>query len=505
MSALATPRYAGWLETRYLARKGLWRVRLRYREGTEKPTEAEAFVVADNESEAMERGAEALADARHELTKRVMRTSLPAAQRAQLMTFEQFYETEFVPRRLPQHSSSYQSDVRHNWDANINPYLGGIPLTEFVRRGHEIGREWVTALSANGRRRPTIVKAVNIGRGMLTFAIREGVISPEKGVHPFAYLPLPEKDFEEEIEFALELEQTIAVAWLTPGRLRHTLWLELVADEALRQQEVAPLLWTDLLRENGRPRPTIAVTKAVSGRGRPKEEKGHVGAQIATLKNARQGRRAPELFPALGELVVAVWEDEGSPPLAGRRVFSTAGHLGIQDIDNFRDDFWASALEAAINLDVLEQDGRYGHVTPHRFRGAAASAYGYAPGWNEARLLRHVGHVEMTTTLDWYIRAKENPRPELEAMPIDDQIRRARKRAIDVVERNVARLAGIVAETERELESAKNEQRAKAARSAGARLRIRRRELELAEQKLATLRALVAGEFAEAPAERLAG
>ncbi|MGZ4354646.1 MAG: hypothetical protein ACXVZ4_14000, partial [Gaiellaceae bacterium] len=446
---MTAPRYAGWIEARWLARRGLWRVRLRYRVGVNKLTEAELLLEADDEQAAKERGAELLADARHELTKRLTRDVTPLSQRGELLTLEEWYEDGYQ-ERLAGAKSSYQVDVRAHWGRNIGPFIGGLTLAEFVRSGRQIGREWIKALEQEGRKRPTIEKALNVARGILSEAIREGVLEPAKGVHPFKYVDLPRKQFVEEVEFALSLEQWVGLAWLAPGSLRHTLWLELVGTEALRQQEVAPLLWTDLLRADGTARKTIAVTKAVSGRGLPRLGRGDPGAMIDTLKSAREGRRSPELFPAIGALAELVWRSEGKPGPSGARAFSASGRLGIQDIDNYRDDFWKAALADGIALKLVEQDGRYGHVTPHRGRGCASSAYGHA-GWDEARLRLHVGHRELTTTLDWYFRAREEPDPELEGMPIDAQIRRARARAVPLLERHVALLGERVEEARQAL------------------------------------------------------
>jgi hypothetical protein len=497
------PRYAGWIEARYRPHKGLWQVRLRYRQGGLKATETEIFVQAASKQEALIVGGERLADARYELGKRLLRSALPAHQRSDLMTLEDFYEDVYLVRRFPQLKPSYRSDVGYLWRAHINRLLGGIALADFVRSGKAIGQEFVDVLAEEGLGRPTIVKVLNVARGILTAAIEDQLLKPEAGVHPFKYVVVPSAPFAEEVEVALELEQWIALAWLAPGRLRHTLWLELVGAEALRQQEVAPLLYSDLLHEDGTPRKTIRLTKAVSGRGRPDPAKGRPGAEISTLKNARQGRRAPELFPAVGELVELVWRDEGCPAVVGTRVFATGGFLGIQDIDNFRDDVWRPAFAWALELGVFEPNAepkagptplervraRYGRITPHRGRGVAATAYGYAPGWNEARLLKHVGHMELTTTLDWYFRARDEPRPELEDMPIDEQIRRARRLAVPVLEAQVARLQERIAGYDEELAAARA-QRTGTARALAARRRQSGEELKNASHKLAALRGL---------------
>jgi hypothetical protein len=89
-----------------------------------------------------------------------------------------------------------------------------------------------------------------------------------------------------------------------------------------------------------------------------------------------------------------------------------------------------ASATSALRRAGIEQDGRYGHITPHRFRGAAASSYGYAR-WSEAELLTHVGHKHFTTSLQWYIRAYENPVTDLQGMHPNKQIERARRVTLD--------------------------------------------------------------------------
>lgn len=414
-------RLAGWVETRWSGRRRQYQSRLRYRPDPKAAAVSveEVWHEGRDDENAKTVGREQLAAAQLELTQRLHRAQLPSRARGEATTLEDFRRDVWRPRVWANLPANSQSDHEQQWNRWINPLVGGVPLADF---DPDLGQVLIEEMQRQRAGVPTIEKVVNLIRGYLSDAIKWGWLKSEEGQSPWRHLELPRREFAEEIEFALELEHVELIAWMTVG-LRHALWAELIGCEALRQQELAPLKFSDLLRPDGTPLTRMKVTKAVSGKGRPDPAKRRPGRQIKELKN-RRGRRVPELFPSVADLVVLLREEEGAD--ITRRVFSSDSFDGLPDIDNWRDDFWTPALERA----GIEQDGRYGHLTPHRLRGAAASAYAYAR-WSEGQLMLHVGHKQFTTTLDWYIRAQENPRNDLDGTTVDQQIRRGRELALE--------------------------------------------------------------------------
>jgi hypothetical protein len=360
---------------------------------------------------AAENGRALLGDLQLDLTQRLRRSSGPAFQRGALTTLGQFWDEEWETRELARRPANTRANYGYSFGKWVRPYLGGLSLEEIVQRGTQIGHQWIDAMQKDEAGVATITYAISVAKSVLSDAIEwEWVVASQ---NPLRYVRAPEPSFLEEVEFALEIEHVCLIAWMTPT-LGDVLWAELIGTEALRQQEIVALRLSDLFHQDGTPLDRLKVTKAVSGKGRHRH--------VKELKGG-EGRRSPEFFPSVAALARAYVDNEhpdSRDPSA--RLFPADSWDGIRDMDNWRDDVWEPALRRA----GIEQDGRYGHVTPHRLRGAAASAYGYAR-WKEAELLTHVGHKHFTTSLQWYIRAYENPAPELRGMAPDEQIARARR------------------------------------------------------------------------------
>ncbi len=422
--AATEPRLAGWVETRYAKRRGQYQSRLRYRPSAGTPPVTVEEVWHDSPAGrtdnkrleyAAKEGRRLLGDAQLDLTQRLRLRTAPAFQRGALTTLGYFWDEEWEKRALRKRPANTRANYHYSFKNWVRPYLGGISLDELAKRGTEIGRQWITALQEDNAGVATIEYAISVAKSVLGDAIEwEWVAAAD---NPMRFVRAPEREFKEEVEFALEIEHVCLTAWMTPT-LGDVLWAELIGTEALRQQEIVLFRLSDLFHEDGSPLSRMKVTKAVSGKGRHRHTKGLKGGS---------GRRSPELFPEIAKLARLYVETEHpTPDDLSARLFPANSWDGIRDIDNWRDDVWEPALRRA----GIEQDGRYGHITPHRFRGAAASSYGYAR-WSEAELLTHVGHKHFTTSLQWYIRAYENPVTDLQGMHPNKQIERARRVTLD--------------------------------------------------------------------------
>jgi|GEM_PF-2945941 hypothetical protein len=465
---------AGWLEVRYSKRRDLWQIRLRHRPpGMPTQTEDECWVAAASEAEARALGGDQLVEKRLALTRRLKRRNLPRSQRGSL-ALGAFYKEVWYERVYPKLPANSQNDHDQQWRKWIEPYVSGYTLAEFAEDGPNIGHFWVSEMQRDGAGVPTIQKVVALARGYLTDAIRWRYLTVTE--NPLKYVELPQREFVESSEYALQIEHVELLAWLTPGPLRNTLWTELIGCEALRQQELSVLRWSDLYHPSWEPRSYAEITKAVSGKGGRRE--------IKTLKNASEGRRNPELWTPLLPLLDAVRAEEQVENLDAF-VFVSGSADGLPDIDNWRDDVWTPALKAA----GIEQDGIYGHLTPHRLRGAAGTAFGYALAPQHVVMI-FLGHRQETTSLDWYLRAYKNPDPELRGMPVAEQIVRAREIVLPQVRARVDALACTVEEHATLARAASAAGDVKQARHQGMLRANRSRELANARQKAELLRSL---------------
>lgn len=469
---------AGWVEARFLKRRGLWQVRLRYRSpGLSTQTEAEAWVEAEGKEEAVARGGDELTEARLKLTRRLQRRDLPRGQRGSL-PLGAFYEEvwrERVYKQLPANSQDGHDQVWSKW---IEPYISGYTLHQFGEDGPTLGHLWVLEMQHDGAGVPTIRKAVYHVRGYLTWALKWRYLT-NATENPLRYVELPKAEFVVPSEYALQLEQVEALAWLTGGSIRNTLWAELIGCEALRQQELCCLRWIDLYHPDWQPRDYAEVTQAISGRGKRR--------QIKELKNRAEGRRNPELWRPLLPVLEAVRAEEQVSDL-NARIFVAESWDGLPDAKNWGSDIFPPALEAS----GIEQDGIYGHLTPHRLRAAAGTAFGYALRPMH-EVMGFMGHTQITTSLDWYLRAYKNPLPELRGMPFPDQISRARGLVLPQVQARVAKLAAAAEEHTALAREASTRGRAKEARKQGALRANRQRELGYARRKAELLGSLVGG------------
>jgi integrase len=474
----ATLRLAGWIELHYSEPRGEWSARLRYRLPGEakKLNEGEAIWFEATDAEDAAARAEALVmDARIELTRRLARTEAPREARAALTTLEDFREEVWMVRRYPNLPANSKANHEQQWARWINPSLGGLTLAELGARGPEIGHLWIEQMQADGAGVPTITQVVALASGYLSTAHKWGYLKAAE--NPFANLELPEPAFREPDEFALEIEHVELLAWLTPGPLRNTLWTELVGCEALRQQDLGALTWADLFLEDWTPRAHMLVSKAISGRG--------IKREIKTLKRRSEGLRTPPFWEPVAATAAAVREQEGAERI-DQRVFYTDAPDHLPDADNWGDRVWEPALERS----GIEQDGRYGHLTPHRLRSAAGSALGYALRPRH-EVIAFLGHSQESTSLTWYLRSYQSPLPELRGMSVVEQIRRARRLVLPQARAHVAKLGAAVTEQEAALERAKAGHHGKEARRHGAALTARRREFADASYKLNVLEAFV--------------
>jgi integrase len=398
VATAATPLF-GWIETRYSTREGMWNARYRYRLG-------KRVVTFDHKHVDRETAVELAEDTRLEQTLRWRRGKMPASQQARETSFDDFLET-WKRRRLPQLSPNSQENYPIVIEKWLRPFLAGFALAELTP---DVGYAWIEWMEEEGASPSTIERAANIASGIVTRAIRWRAL--DVGENPFRFVERP-RVHRQRAPLALSAVHIWQLAEAMP-HARDRAYVLLLGFEGLRQQEAIPLVWLDVLGENGKPRERLRVVKAVSGTGRRRV--------VTELKN-RSSERYPQLFAPVGRELVRYYAEQGQPDLEAL-VFPTGTRDGMVNPHNWREDYWWPALDAA---GVPRVGPRYGRLGPHRLRAACASMLGYAQ-WSKAEVLAHLGHAQETTTLTYYSRAIEDA-GDLRGLSVEKQIERGRRMA----------------------------------------------------------------------------
>jgi len=402
----------GWIETYYSRRHGEWNARFRYRAAPGQPITSINHRHEERAVAVKNAGQTQIAETQHFHNQR-----MPAIQRGRETTFSDFVNGEWMRRRFPQLSPNSQENYPSVINKWMSDYLGDYPLAEL---NTTVGNNWIEWMEENGAKPPTIRRALNIARGILTFALKRGVLVGPG--HPFAYVDVPTDRKPRRDFYSLGMEHVEALVLVMPTSEDKLITL-LMGEEGMRMQEVLPLRWMDLLRPDGSARAQITIDKATSGKGTKRE--------LVSLKTA-SGYRRPELSPRVAQAVLAFYAEQGEPELESLVFAATDNsHDGMRDGANWRKRVFYPALE---RIGVAQNGPLYGKITPHRLRAACATMLGYAQ-WPKMKVLLHLGHQSETTTIAWYQRALEDESHDLNGMSVDDQIKRGRKEAPALVKR----------------------------------------------------------------------
>ena len=241
------------------------------------------------------------------------------------------------------------------------------------------------------------------------------------------------------LDAAIPLDKVAEIAFFQE-QLADTALLCLLGELGLRQQEAHPLSWDQLLwpGDDGQPpnpRATIEIETAVSGTYRTRT--------IGGPKSRASRRRVPFYAPSAAVLL-ALWHEQGCPPLAPHslvfpveRPDRTDGQANDRLIErnNWVKRRFVPALDALygqplklvkartnepspgkVPLEIVAQYSgqaalaRYGVVTPHRLRSAAASAAGSA-GLSIPQAMQAFGWSQTDTMFRYYMRATEDSDP----------------------------------------------------------------------------------------------
>jgi integrase len=406
---MATTSLVGWIDVRYLRRDRMWQARLRWRPDPKGPPKTvETFV-----HESREEATRLAADAQLEFSHRVRVRLLHPRSRAGETTLAEFIRDVYLPKRLPQLAQSTRETyvpVLRRW---VSAYLGGYRLEELDR---EVGQSWMEWMEAEGASRETQRQALAIARGVLTLARRQGYLD-EGRPKPFELVeptvgPRPVRRGAS----ALSLVEVWRIAQCTPTTTDRAFVL-LLGGVGLRQQEAVPLRWRDAINEEGRALARLTVERAVSGTGRNR-----------TIKEPKTAAsvRWPQLFAPVGEILEALWREQGEPPPDALIFSARRSRDGLFDVHGWRSKVFAPALAAA---GIERESKTYGRVTPHRLRAACASALGYA-GWPLADVMRQLGHADSQVLLRHYYRALNDQYAGLRGLSPEEQLEHARAIAL---------------------------------------------------------------------------
>jgi site-specific recombinase XerD len=412
----AKGRLVGWIDVRYSKRKGLWQARVRWRPDGRREVTAATFW-HKNRAQARKLAA----DAQLELSVRARDALLEPSdrerrERTSETTLSTYFVEVYAPGRLEELAPNTARSYTETFRAWIAPYLGGYALAEIDKA---LGRTWVEWMREQGASYAVQKKALAVARAVVTDARKRDYLDSSPS-HPLQLVEAKSPRATRRVSLRalsfVEVERIAARISSASDRL----FLRLIAEAGLRGQEVIPLLWEDALDSNGRPRATLRIERAVSGRGRRRE--------IRSPKT-QSGYRRVKLFAPLGEDISELWASRGRPPLRtpifpARRASSSDGLI---DAKRWAQRVFYPALSEAGIPRVSEEFGR---ITPHRLRAACASALGYA-GWSLAEVQAHIGHSpgSARTLLEHYFFAFDESHAELRGLAPEEQIVLAREKA----------------------------------------------------------------------------
>lgn len=298
----------------------------------------------------------------------------------------------------------------------FTPFFGHKRVYEVNRRD---AREWKAWLAKEARERSTldeggragsatVAKMIQIGRGIFTFAVEterrpdnplDLLKAPKvrQSARKRKYAPTPLQVEAIRAVISQEREGT-AYAWV---RARDRLLVSLEAYEGLRQQEVYPACWWQLIDESGNVRTYLIVDG----------------------QKTDAADRDIELWRQVREEIAFYYELMGRPPLGS---LAFPGIRGAQlTTRNWSKRVWRPALAEARKLPGFKTMPHFG---PHRLRAACATMLGYALTPQHV-VLDFLGHRQWTTTMRFYLVAfkEQKKAKKLQGLPVEDQIDQARE------------------------------------------------------------------------------
>jgi integrase len=348
----------------------------------------------------------------------------PAKMRGKSLTLAEFIALEgedykssgwwirHVKRRC---SPSYIQNLRYDLDRWVGPRsgdreplsfcLGNYPLADIDT---DVVDVWTNWMEQEGATASTMTKLMSIVSGILTKAKTWRYLDP-KADNPFNTTERPEYS-PDPPERALDAEQIYKLKAAMETE-QDSLIVSLLAFVFLRMQEARPLIWSDLIDADGKPRKRLRVKRTVSG-DVVREKKGKSKAAL---------RLIPIPEPVQAE-IAAFYLASGKPD--GDQLVFTDSDGGMLNSTNWRNRCFYPATQRSGLAAYAKKQG-FPKITPHACRDTACTLAAIA-GIPTATISVWVGHGSEQVTETYYKTIFEDADKVTVRKSMDDQIREAR-------------------------------------------------------------------------------
>jgi len=291
-------------------------------------------------------------------------------------------------------------------------FFGNTALSEVDRARAYEWREWMVKQTV-GRARlesqggvPTVNRMLQIGKGILSFAVELGYLRDNPLEHVRA---LPYRQEKRKRLFAPTPEQVETIRSVISNsrkgeqylvRLRDRALVSLMAYDGLRPSEVLGAHWWQAIDDAGLVRFHFIIDKSKTPAGEDRE--------VELWEPVRR---------ELGELYLAI----GRPDLGSLMFPGVRG--AVVSRRNWARDSWLPALAGARLVEGCEGLPHFG---AHKLRATCASMLGYALTPKHV-MLDFLGHEQETTTIKHYLRAFRDAKARArEGIAVEEQILQAR-------------------------------------------------------------------------------